>query len=66
MIIRQSTVNRLLEDQRLLNNKFNVSRWDESLVSIALQVEFAELMNERRAVYNQVTDLTNRIKSGPR
>lgn len=46
MIIRQSTVNRLMEDQRLLNNKFNVSRWDESLVSIALQVEFAELMNE--------------------
>lgn len=46
MIIRQSTVNRLMEDQRLLNNKFNVPRWDEALVSVALHVEFAEMMNE--------------------
>ena len=46
MIIRQSTVKRLMEDQHLLNNKFNVARWDEVLVSIALQVEFAEMMNE--------------------
>ena len=46
MILRQSTVNRLMEDQRLLNDKFNVSRWDEPLVSIALCVEFAEMMNE--------------------
>ena len=46
MIIRQSTVKRLMEDQHHLNSKFNVTRWDESLVSIALQVEFAEMMNE--------------------
>lgn len=46
MRIRGSTVNRLMEDQRLLNDKFNVSRWDEALVSIALCVEFAEMMNE--------------------
>lgn len=46
MIIRQSTVKRLMEDQHHLNSKFNVARWDESLVSIALHVEFAEMMNE--------------------
>ncbi len=51
MRIRGSTVNRLMEDQRLLNDKFNVSRWDEALVSIALCVEFDEMMYEIQTMW---------------